>query len=211
MNHQPNVVEVGPLPWREEMLAVVRALAAIYLLIFFFVWGRRAPEAESAPLFPFQVLFAQLPAAEQYLFRQLGEGLTEALYIRAEEGSWPPAAELAAEGIPPFAPDPLRVGAYAWRERIEGRTIQYLGEAEEAERFPSFLLQIVEPDPAVPNLSHLRLQSAQSMDEAHRRLPDGTILDVSIWIRAGPLPPTLSLSPMTQGWRQIVISPQFRN
>ncbi|MAE72181.1 MAG: hypothetical protein CME06_17140 [Gemmatimonadetes bacterium] len=198
-------MEIRPLSIRDEALAVLRFLAVVYALLFLGVWGRSAKGGTAAALFPFQTRFRDLSPTDQRMFRQVGEGLVEALLLRSVEGEFPSAQTLRSDGVPPFAAHPLDDGAYRWTLDVDGNLIRYHGAATLNRN--SFLIVIAEPDPRAPDPSH---RAMRSIDSLHRRLDDGTILDVGIWMRAGPPPEPISALPMTQGWSQIVLAGDMR-
>lgn len=191
---------VQPLRARDEALALGRFLVALYLLLFLLIWGNRDPAKRDSAPYPFQTRFVDLEPDEQRRFREASEGLVEALMHRSETGIWPGVEALRTQGIPPFAPHPLDREHYRWSLSQEGRSFRYVGVAEAPRA--SYLIVITEPDPRSPDLSHMGMQS---LDALHRRLDDGTILDVGIWLRYGMPPGPVSLSPQSQGWLQIVV------
>jgi hypothetical protein len=171
------------------------------------------PALGERDLMPFQRLFRSLGPHEQLMFRELQEGLLEAENVRAGSGRWPEAAELAARGVPPFAAGPAAgIGAmdrYAWSRRQEGPVVNYLGVAAGGSQ-PAFLLLIQEPDPPDPSVpsdpAAGRAAAASGGDEQHHRLPDGRILHVSTWMRAGSPPRAASVIavPYASGWTQLL-------
>jgi hypothetical protein len=176
--------------------------------------------AEGRDLLPYQRLFRTLEGEDQRLFRELQEGLIEAENVRSSARRWPAPAALAAQGIPPFAGAPGRGGRrnYRWQLRQEGLIVNYLGMPADA-RDPAFLLLVQEPDPQAAASGVL----AQTTDEVHHRLADGTLLHVSTWMHpapgAPPLPvlnprgvadaprgdPGLIAEPYARGWIQLLI------
>lgn len=175
---------------RAETLAVLRTAAAVVFLAYFAIGLRRgdagaggdsARSGGTAPsdLMPFQVLFRDQDPASQRLFRTLQEGLAEIEIRRASSKAWPEVTALAAEGIPPFAPDPQDRGAIAWTLRRKSYVVNYLGAPVPGSGRRPWLLLFEEPQPDNPDVSHRQLVV---LDEEHRRLSDGTILHVSVWI-----------------------------
>ncbi len=204
---EPSVrsVEILPPSVRAETANVLRAAATIVLALWLHL-ANTAPGAagrDLAPggdLLPYQTLFRDLPPAEQRTFRDLQEGLLEAEGIRSTTGRWPEAAALAAQGIPPFAPDPTAKGANrAWSRRQQGTLINYLGIPARSGA-PAWLLSIQEPEPAAP-------PDRTPPDEQHHRLVDGTVLHVAIWRHrdGSRVVPGLFPLPHADGWTQIVI------
>ncbi len=201
MHNNPRTVEISPLSIGDEALALLRFLAVAYALLFLAVWGRTAGGVTGYELFPFQTLFRDLSPTDQRMFRQVGEGLVEALQYRSIDGEFPTVETLEGDGVPPFAAHPLDAGAYSWTLDVDGLSIRYIGAARMDRT--SFLIAITEPDPRAPDPAH---RSMQSIDILHRRLYDGTILDVGVWVRSGSPPKEISALPTTQGWRQVVPS-----
>ncbi len=195
-------IEIRPLAARDEAFALLRFLVLVYALLFLALWGRIERGGEELGLFPFQLPFGELSQSDQRMYRQLREGIAELVRYRSMDGAWPPVALLESAGVPPFAEHPLDAGAYHWSLRLEGRSIRYLGSA--APGRSSFLVTIAEPDPRAPDVTHLGMKA---LDELHRRLDDGTILDLGVWLRPGPAPARVLDPPMNQDWKQIVASP----
>jgi hypothetical protein len=205
----PRTVEIRPPSARAETWNVLRAGALIVLA----TWIYLADTARSGPvaggggepagsvagggagasmtsragrdLMPYQRLFQTLNSEGQLMFRELREGLLEAANARSAERRWPAPAALAARGIPPFAgtPGPHRP-SYRWQLRQEGLYVNYLGEPAGGGA-PAFLLLVQEPDPLAPADPAAPPPDAPD-DEVHHRLADGTVLHVSIWMRASP-------------------------
>lgn len=195
-------VEIQPPSRSGETRAVLRAALAIGLGALLLGSLRRAAEPQAgSSLLPFQVLFRDVEPAVQRAYRELQEGLVEAENARAETGDWPEPAALGAEGIPPFAPDPLHAGAYRWARLQDGPSVNYRG-VPSAPGAPELLALIQEPDPRVGE----RFDPAAPADETHHRLPDGSLLHVTLWYRpqvaAGA--PELLVRPFTEGFVQIL-------
>jgi hypothetical protein len=194
--------------------------------------GRMAADggdvAAARDLLPYQRLFRTLGGEDQRLFRELHEGLLEAENVRSSARRWPAPAALAAQGVPPFADAPGRGGRriYRWQLRQEGPTVNYLGLPADA-RDPALLLLVQEPDPRLPAGGPVSPADAgappggvgpaaggvlsQATDEVHHRLADGTLLHVSIWMRAAPPMPAragddrgLMTEPYARGWVQLL-------
>jgi hypothetical protein len=178
--------------------------------------------AGTRDLMPYQRLFHTLGGEDQRLFRELQEGLLEAENVRSSTRRWPAPASLASQGIPPFAGGPARGGRrlYRWELRQEGPYVNYLGLPADR-RDPAFLLLVQEPDPqappAGPPISSTPAIPAtpapaapSSPDEMHHRLPDGTILHVSTWMRqrgpgAAGAGGGVIVEPYLQGWSQLLV------
>ena len=202
-------VEIRPPSVRAETVNVLRAAAAIVLLVAAYVY-RPALGTDESPtlqsrqssiaLLPYQRLVREASPIEQRVFRELQEGLLEAERIRAATGGWPDAAALAAEGIPPFADDPTQKVRYSWTSVRQDWVTNYLGVPADPTQ-PAWALVILEPEPgAVPDPA--------PNDETHHRLPDGTTLHVSIWNipeekrRSGFAALRL---PQNEGWQQLLV------
>lgn len=196
------VVEIAGLSPRAELLSVVRVGVVVTVAAALYVATQRAT-AETGPaaargLLPFQALIQTHSAVDQRMFRQLQVALLEAQTIRTTLGAWPDVATLAEQGIDPFGPDPTNKGArYQWRLSRSELAVNYLGVPDRAEA-PAWLLTIQEPDPSAP-------PEAYSDDEEHARLPDGTVLHVSIWRHVnGPrVAQGLARVPQAVGWSQV--------
>lgn len=195
-------VEIGGLSPRAELLSVVRVGVAVIAAAAVYVATQRATAESGAVaarnLLPFQALIQTHNEVDQRMFRQLQVALLEAQAMRAASGAWPDVAMMAEQGIDPFGPDPTNRGArYQWRLLESRLVINYLGVPDRADA-PAWLLTVQEPDPSAP-------ADVYADDEEHARLPDGTILHVSIWRHVnGPrVPLTLARVPQAVGWSQV--------
>lgn len=200
-------VEVRPSSSGEEeswvfLAAAFICLAVIYVFIFQLYGVPRATTLNTA--LPYQVLFRDLPGVEQRIFRQMQEGMTDALRARAAAGVWPTAAALAADVVPPFAADPLDKLGLQWSERRDGLVTQYIARPRQPDA-PAFLILIVEPDPGAS-------EPPAVIDEEHQPLPDGTVVHITYWQRLPPVVPDSGLiaDPALQGWRQIRVANPFQ-
>jgi hypothetical protein len=203
-------VEVRPPSARDEesavfLSAVFIVLCVIYIVAFE-VYDGGAKQRDRG-LLPFQVLFSDLPAEEQRVFRAMREGFDEALVQHGQSGAWPDVARLAADGVPPFASDPLDRSRLRWRMSSEGLATSYVGIPEEAGAFPAYLVRIQAPDPqAIERLG----QPNAALDEEHRALPDGTLLHVTYWRRErAPSDDAAGPDPARDGWTQIRLQNLF--
>jgi hypothetical protein len=177
----PRTVEIQPPSVRVETVNVLKASAAIVLVVAAYVFrpsfGTQSPNLQSRQspigLLPYQQLIRDASPAEQRIFRELQEGLLESERIRAQTGRWPDVKTLAGEGIPPFASDPTQKADYTWTSVRQDWAINYLGVPSDPSQ-PSWLLVILEPEPGAP-------PDPAPNDETHHRLPDSTTLHVSIW------------------------------
>jgi hypothetical protein len=207
-----HTVEVAPPSHGDEggwvfLTAGFVCLCVIYVFAFQ-LYGRPGGGNGAAPatgLLAFQVLFRDLPGPEQRVFRQMKEGMEEALRLRGASGEWPAVESLAAAEIPPFAPDVLDRSSLAWSHRRDGPVIVYFGVPTAGTDMASFLILIQEPE-AKPGES----AAAAGVDEEHQLLPDGRLLHVTYWKRRPAAPPSGLLGdPALQGWQQIRIAGPF--
>jgi hypothetical protein len=173
-------VVISPPSVRAETVNVLKATGAIVLIVAAYLFrpsfGDQPATFSGEPaigLLPYQRLVRDAAPVDQRMFRELQEGLLEAERLRAVTGQWPDVATLAAEGIPPFAPDPTRKIAYKWTSVRQDWAINYLGVPADSSA-PAWVLVILEPEPGAP-------ADPAPNDETHHRLPDGTTLHVSIW------------------------------
>jgi len=206
--------EIRPPSLRQETFNVLKATVAVVVLVAAYLMrpailgGTSERSASSRPsnLLPYQSLVGDAPGLDQRMFRELQEGLLESERVRANSGRWPDASALAADGVPPFVPDPTRKDvAYRWTTLVQGTTVNYLGVPSK-QAAPAWLLVVVEPEPGAP-------PDPAPNDETHHRLPDGTTLHVGIWrvveqsrrsgFNATPLPEN-------EGWTQLMIGAQSK-
>ncbi len=201
-------VEIRPPSVRAETLNVLKAGAAIVVVVAAYLFrpammggATAATGGRASDLLPFQQLVRDAPGVEQRTFRELQEGLLEAERARASTNRWPEASTLAAEGVPPFAPDPTRKDAtYRWTTLNQGMTVNYLG-VPSTPSAPAWLLVIIEPEPGAP-------PDPAPNDETHHRLPDGTTLHVSIWTvpeRSRQSGFNAVQLPQNEGWTQLLV------
>lgn len=209
-------VEVLPPSAGDEATWVALAAILIVLCVVYIVAFERygspavAPvTSQPAPLLPYQVLFRDLAGPEQRIFREMQEGTTEALAMRASTGTWPSAQSLAAQSIPPFAADPAGKSRLTWTlRREEGAAaliLEYVGTPTAADATSAFLVFVQEPDPQTGEKA-----AASMVDEEHQPLPDGKLLHVTYWMHAvTALPADLIREPALGGWRQIRVRSPF--
>ncbi|HXJ35100.1 MAG TPA: hypothetical protein VMS22_13800 [Candidatus Eisenbacteria bacterium] len=202
-------VEVAPPSLGDELTWLFLAATAVLVVVIYVVafetygTGRSDPASAARSLLPFQVLFKDLPGGEQRVFRAMQEGAGEAVRARGESGSWPSVASLSDAGVPPFAPDPLDKARRQWSERREGLVVNYLGVPSSADGAPLFLILAQEPDPVTGE----KPPPPSVVDEEHQLLPDGTLLHVTYWKRAGgDVRPGIIGDPAIAGWQQIRVT-----
>jgi uncharacterized protein DUF6162 len=204
-------VDIVPPSRNDEAAWVLMAAGFVLLgMIYTYAFQREAAQhgarGATGGLLPHQVLFRDLPSAEQRMFRAMQEGAGEALRLRAERGAWPSTDALATAGVPPFAPDVLDKSGYRWSGRSEGLLTDYVGVPGRAQGAPAFLLFIQEPDPVTGE----RPPPPSVIDEEHQLLPGGVLLHVTYWKRSvGSLPPGMVVDPALEGWQQIRLRTPF--
>jgi hypothetical protein len=186
---------------REEALGLYRALSVVAFASLLLVgrhWDEGKP-SQSALLMQataYQRRFSELAPAEQRLFRQLQEGLTEVENARPALPDWPPPQALADQGIPPFAADPL-VPGMQWTLHRMGPTTVYLGMPA-APGKPAWLMHLQESadPPDTPQ------------DETHHKLSTGLVLHVSLWeLEGGRVDAAAEATlerPYLGNWKQIL-------
>jgi hypothetical protein len=92
--------------------------------------------------------------------------------------------------------------AYKWTRTQEGVVVNYLALPSDDDAAAAWLLRIQEPDPNTP-------VDVAPNDEVHHRLPDGTVLHVTIWTHrfGGRVSPAFALQPELTGWTQLLTAP----
>lgn len=192
---------VEVLSARSEMLLVMRVGMAVAVAVWMYVaitTGSAVATKGPRNLLPFQRLVADRPFDEQRMFRELQEGMLEAERVRTDTGSWPLPEALAADGVPPFAPDPTRKVPYTWSLHVDGITANYLGLPAAGRGAAAWLVLLQEPAPGVP-------PDQTFEDEEHHRLSNGVMLHISNWVRSEPLASAVRLvrMPQAEGWTQL--------
>lgn len=203
-------VEVHPPSQSDEgafafLAAVFVVLCVIYVVAFERYGAGPNTARRTAPSLPYQVLFRDLPTAQQRQFRQMEEGLGEAMAVRARGGEWPAVDALATDGIPPFAPDALDKTGLRWRLLRDGLVALYVGTPT-AGGAPAWMIRVQEPDP----LAAEQASANAPVDEEHRALPDGRLLHVTFWTRRNAVASAaIPADPALAGWSQIRIKSPF--
>lgn len=202
-------VEVVSPSAGDELVWLLNTAAFIVVVVIYIVAfetigsGRNASLGPNDGLLPYQVLFRDLPTADQRMFRAMQEGAGEAERLRAADGAWPTTTSLAEAGIPPFARDPLDKAGLRWSERSERLVVNYLGVSPAAGSSQAFLILIQEPDPVTGE----KAQPPGVVDEEHQLLTDGTLLHVTYWKKGEPsLRPGVVGDPAMAGWTQIRVT-----
>jgi hypothetical protein len=195
---QTRDVQVAPLSMPAELglvaLLCIGVVAGVWLYLR---WSLGTSSASQRNLLPFQALIEDRPSEEQRVFRYLQEGILEAETRRSTTGAWPDVPALAADGIPPFAPDPTEKSVkYTWRLLRDGAYVNYLGIPDRP-GMPAWLVLVIEPQFGVPDPA--------KEDETHHRLLDGTTLQVSTWnhTKGGAVKGALLRVPQSDGWTQL--------
>jgi len=204
--------EVLPPSASGETRLVVQAAAAIVLGAFCIIGlhavdgGPSADSRTDRP--PSQILLRDAAPAVQRMYGQLEEGVRQAEKARATGQRWPTPETLAAQGVAPFASDPLTQPAYRWQLTQQGTYATYLGTAESdpqsstAAAFLALIQEVTSGDAGVT--------ASAALDDTRQQLADGTRLHVSVWFRisGGAASPVASTQPAADGWTQIVAATQ---
>ena len=135
-------------------------------------------------------LVATLVGADQTMFADLTKRMIDVEGVRAAQGRWPEAGQL--QTLPGFS----------WTASREGYFLNYLATPTDDPAAAAWLLVIQEPDPQAP------IDPAPN-DETHHRLPDGTVLHVSIWTHrfGGQIDRRFVRQPERSGWTQVLTAP----
>jgi hypothetical protein len=159
--------------------------------------------AASAPS-PFERRMVDLAPEDQRLYRAVREGIVEAERRRSSTGKWPSAADLAREGVPPFAADPIDRAGYTWTFVQTGAAVNYVGtpsvasNASASSKRETFIAILTEPDPGTA------IDPGAVVDEVHHRLADGTMIHATVWMGPPVAPgPAVTVLAPDQGYKQI--------
>jgi len=189
---------------RERVTILALAGLVVTIVAGYLVFRSSAlGDAAGASLTPFQMLVRDLVGPEQLMFGRLQQAVSEAEALRAQTGRWPEPAALG--GLPALLPtgdESIPSSAYKWTRTQEGFVVNYLAVPLDDDAAAAWLLRIQEPDPNTP------LDVAPN-DEVHHRLPDGTVLHVTIWTHrfGGRVSPAFTLQPELSGWTQLLTAP----
>lgn len=116
---------------------------------------------------------SELTGPQRRFHARAREQLRAAEKVRSQTRSWPPFPE-------------------GWALRVQGTTINYLGEGEGLR----WLVLILEPDPRAAPVK------APPEDDEHHTLGDGTALHVTVWTQplTEPRSEYVTAFPATEGW-----------
>lgn len=173
--------------------AGVLGLAALVVLGVAVYLALKSSALESpgaGSLLPYQELVATLVSADQTIFAELTKQMIDLEAMRAAQGEWPGAGRLEA----------LR--GFTWTASREGYFLNYLATPGDDGSAAAWLLVIQEPDPQAP-------ADPAPNDETHHRLPDGTVLHVSIWTHrfGAQIDRRFVRQPERSGWTQVLTAP----
>jgi hypothetical protein len=188
-----------------ERTIIIGVAAAVTVVVAAYLGLRTAALDSGAggTLMPYQVLLRDFVSSDQAMFQRLRQSLLDAEAVRAGTGQWPDAGSVASLPITSPSPDPsIPAPAYSWTRTQQGIIVNYLGLPGADASAAAWLIRIQEPDPLVPADRALN-------DEEHHRLPDGTVLHVSIWTHrfGGQMTPAFFPKPENAGWTQILTAP----
>jgi hypothetical protein len=182
----------------ERMRVVALGVGLLVLAALYF--GLRSSTTETGRLLPYQMLARDLVSADQAIFGTLQQSLLDAEAVRASTGRWPEPLALSRLPVRSSGAEP-HVG-YAWRVQTQGVITHYVGQPDQDQTAPAWMIAIREPEPGVPT-------DTAPNDEEHHRLPEGTVLHVSIWTHrfGGQLEAAFVAQPETAGWTQVLTAP----
>jgi|SRR5262245_6325719 len=184
--------------WRERAGVLIVAGGIVSVVAVYLALNANRDSARG--LLPYQTLVAQLPEADQRMFRELRQGLLTAEADRVRAAAWPEPPSLAARGIAPFTSEG-DAAAYQWTRLQQGTTVNYIGQPRDSSA-PAWLLEIQEPEPGMP-------PDTAPLDEEHHRLADGTRIHTYVWMHriGGQVPVGFVRQPQTSGWTQVYTAP----
>jgi hypothetical protein len=177
---------------RRERFSVIglAALIVVSVAAYLVLKSSVLQSTATGHLLPYQTLVRTMPSADQTMFEQLQQRVLEIEEARVRTGRWPEADALA-----PHPP-------YRWVYSRDRFVLNYLAAPSEEASDAAWLVVIQEPDPQAP------LDRAPN-DETHHRLPDGTVLHVTVWTHrfGGQMKPAFVRQPESAGWTQVVRAP----
>lgn len=201
----PSARTAGGSPVARERFTILALAGLVVTIVGGYLLFRSSAfgDAAGASLMPFQMLVRDLVSPEQLMFSRLQQAVSEAEAVRAQTARWPePAALGALPALLPTGSESIPSPSYTWTRRQEGVVVNYLALPSDDDAAAAWLLRIQEPDPNAP------LDVAPN-DEVHHRLPDGTVLHVTIWTHrfGGRVSPAFVLQPELTGWTQLLTAP----
>lgn len=139
------LVRVRPASTRAEtafVLAVLLGVAAAMGLRWWLLTLSPAPYY----IRPFQRLDEVLGSRERLVYQSLLAAVPEVTALRSELGTWPEAAEMELEAIPPFAPQflPRELRGIVWTSHNGGSWIDYHGGGDPTQEVRSFILRVID-------------------------------------------------------------------
>ena len=182
--------EIGPKS-RERYGVIGLGLLIVATIGIYLVLRSSALESNGGGggLLPYQSLVHDLVSSDQTTFAEMHRQLAEIEKARATAGRWPDASSVT---LPP----------YNWSTTRQGFFLNYLAKPHDDVSAAAWLLLVQEPDP-------LATPDPAPNDETHHRLPDGTVLHVSVWTHrfGGQVPNEFFRQPEAAGWTQVLYAP----
>lgn len=201
----PSARTAGGSPVARERFTILALAGLVVTIVGGYLLFRTSAlgDVAGASLMPFQMLVRDLVSPEQLMYSRLQQAVSEAEAVRAQTGRWPEPSALS--GLParlPTGDESIPSPSYTWTRRQEGVVVNYLALPSDDDAAAAWLLRIQEPDPNTP-------VDVAPNDEVHHRLPDGTVLHVTIWTHrfGGRVPPAFLLQPELTGWTQLLTAP----
>jgi hypothetical protein len=177
---------------KSERLGVIGLGALVIVSVAAYLALKSSVLQSTGPnrLLPYQTLSRTLVSSEQETFADLQKQVIDLERVRAATGRWPGAETLDA------------ASPYVWSHAREGFYVNYLARPSGDESAAAWLIVIQEPDPQAP-------PDTAPNDETHHRLPDGTVLHVTIWSHrfGSQVGHAFVRQPETTGWTQILTAP----
>ena len=202
---QPSARTAGGRSVARERVTILALAGLVVTIVGGYLLFRSSAlgDAAGASLTPFQMLVRDLVGPEQLMFGRLQQAVSEAEAIRAQTARWPePSALTGLPALLPTGDESTPSPAYKWTRTQEGFVVNYLALPSDDDAAAAWLLRIQEPDPNTP-------VDVAPNDEVHHRLPDGTVLHVTIWTHrfGGRVSPAFALQPELTGWTQLLTAP----
>jgi hypothetical protein len=186
----PGSTEIGVVKRERFGVMAIAALIVVSVAAYLALKSSVLESTGSNRLMPYQTLVRMLVRSEQAIYTDLQGRVVDLESIRAATGRWPDASALAGDR------------SYEWSTAREGLFVNYLGTPTTDTSASAWLIVIQEPDPQAP-------PDTAPNDETHHRLPDGTVLHVTIWSHryGGQIAKAFVRQPETSGWTQILTAP----